>query len=118
MSNDSKRSRKLPVKKFLKGESPSAICASLGQSSFWLYKWVNRLDPHDSTWCRHSSKCRVNSPHRTPLEVEEIVKIIRPNLYNRDHFCGAQAIRWEWKIWVWVPCLQSGPSIAFWSAMT
>jgi transposase InsO family protein len=30
-----------------------------------------------------------------PLEIEEIVKLVRLNLYNRDLFCGAQAIQWE-----------------------
>ena len=32
---------------------------------------------------------------RTPKEIEEIVKMVRLNLYNRDLFCGAQAILWE-----------------------
>jgi transposase InsO family protein len=31
----------------------------------------------------------------TPTEVEEIIKMVRLNLYNRDLFCGAQAIQWE-----------------------
>jgi transposase InsO family protein len=34
-------------------------------------------------------------PRRTPIEIEEIVKLVRLNLYNQDLFCGAQAIRWE-----------------------
>jgi putative transposase len=95
MSKDSKRHRKLAVKRFLKGESPSAICASLGRSRYWLYKWVKRFDPDNPTWCYDRSKCPVNSPHRTSSEVEEIVKMVRLSLYNRDLFCGAQAIRWE-----------------------
>jgi len=28
-------------------------------------------------------------------EIEEVVKLVRLNLYNRDLFCGAQAILWE-----------------------
>jgi hypothetical protein len=28
-------------------------------------------------------------------EIEEIIKMLRLSLYNRDVFCGAQAIRWE-----------------------
>jgi putative transposase len=31
----------------------------------------------------------------TPAEIEEIVKMVRLNLYNQDLFCGAQAIYWE-----------------------
>jgi putative transposase len=95
MSKDSRRSRKLAVKRYLKGESPSAICASVGRSRYWLYKWVKRFNPDDPAWCHDRSKCPVNSPHRTPSEIEEIVKMVRLSLYNHDLFCGAQAIRWE-----------------------
>jgi len=95
MSKDSRRSRRAAVKRFLKGESPSVICASLGRSKFWLYKWVKRFHPDDPTWCDNRSKCPVNCPHRTPSEVEEIVKMVRLSLYNQGLFCGAQAIRWE-----------------------
>jgi putative transposase len=95
MSKNSKHRRKLTVKRFLKGESPSAICTSLGQSRFWLYKWIKRFDPNDPSWCQDRSRRPFSNPHRTPLEIEEIVKMIRLNLYNNDLFCGAQAISWE-----------------------
>jgi len=95
MGKDLKHTREVAVKRFLKGESPSAICASLGKSRFWLYKWVKRFDPDDATWCHDRSRHPLNTPHRTPLEIEEIVKMIRLNLYNNNLFCGAQAIRWE-----------------------
>ena len=95
MGKDLKQTRRLAVKKFLKGESPSAICASLGKSRYWLYKWVKRFDPDDPTWCHDRSRRPFRRPHRTPLEIEEIVKMIRLSLYNDDLFFGAQAIRWE-----------------------
>jgi transposase InsO family protein len=95
MGKDLKQVRRLAVKKFLQGECPTAICASLGKSRFWLYKWVKRFDPDDPTWCHDRSKCPLKRPHRTPLEIEEIVKTIRLSLYNNDLFFGAQAIRWE-----------------------
>lgn len=95
MSKDPKRTRKLAVKRFLKGESPSVICASLGRSRYWLYKWIKRFDPGNPIWSHDRSRRPINSPHRIPLEIEEIVKMIRLNLYNNDLFCGAQAIRWE-----------------------
>ena len=95
MSKDLKQTRQIAVKRFFKGESPIAICASIGKSRFWLYKWVKRFDPGDPTWCHDRSRCPHRSPLRTPKETEEIVKIIRLSLYNDDLFYGAQAIRWE-----------------------
>ena len=95
MSKDSKRTRKLAVKRFLKGESPSVICASLGRSRYWLYKWIKRFDPDNPIWSHDHSRRPIKSPHRIPLEIEEIVKMFRLNLYNNDLFCGTQAIRWE-----------------------
>ena len=88
MGKDLKQTRQLAVKRFLKGESPRAICASLGKSRFWLYKWVKRFDPDDVTWCHDRSRRPLRTPHRTSLEIEEIVKIIRLSLYNDDLFCG------------------------------
>ena len=95
MGKNSTHRRELAVRRFLKGESPSAICASVGRSRFWLYKWVNRFDQDNPTWFHDRSRSPISNPHRTPLEIEEIVKMIRLNLYNNDLFCGAQAIRWE-----------------------
>ena len=95
MGKNSTHRRELAVRRFLKGESPSAICASVGRSRFWLYKWVNRFDQDNPTWFHDRSRRPISNPHRTPLEIEEIVKMIRLNLYNNDLFCGAQAIRWE-----------------------
>jgi len=95
MKKDPKHIRRLAVKKYLKGESASAICASFGKSRFWLYKWVKRFNPNNPTWCQEFSRRPNNTPHRTPLEIEEIVKMIRLNLYNNDLFYGAQAICWE-----------------------
>ena len=95
MSKDLKRTRKLAVKRFLKGEIPSVICASLGRSRYWLCKWIKRFDPDNPIWSHDRSRRPINIPHRTPLEIEEIVTMIRLNLYNNDLFCGAQAIRSE-----------------------
>jgi putative transposase len=95
MKNDLRQERIQAVQRFLKGEKTEAICVSLGRSKSWLYKWVDRYAAEDTSW----SNCRPRRPHgnalRTPQEVEEIVKMIRLNLYNRELFCGAQAILWE-----------------------
>ena len=95
MSKDPKCERRFAVRRFHNGEKPSSICASLGKSRFWLYKWVNRYDPEDPAWCESRSTRPLGHPHRTPSEIEEFVKMIRLNLYNNDLFCGAQAILWE-----------------------
>jgi len=95
MSKDPRHERRLAVRRLLNGEKPSSICSSLGKSRFWLYKWFNRYDPEDPTWCANRSTRPFSHPHRTPTEIEEIVKMIRLNLYNNNLFCGAQAILWE-----------------------
>ena len=95
MSSDPKYPRQLAVRRFLSGEKPSSICISLGKSRFWLYKWVNRFDPNDPSWCESRSTRPFGHPQRTSTEIEEIVKMIRLHLYNKDLFCGAQAILWE-----------------------
>jgi transposase InsO family protein len=87
--------RILAVKRFKNGESPETICASLGKSRTWLYKWVKRYREHDDSWNQSQSRCPHSIHRRTPSEIEEIVKMIRLNLYNQGLFCGAQAIRWE-----------------------
>lgn len=95
MSRDSRHERQLAVRRYLNGEKPSSICTSLGKSRFWLYKWINRFDPEHPAWCESRSTRPFGHPHRTPTEIEEIVKMIRLNLYNNDLFCGAQAILWS-----------------------
>jgi putative transposase len=87
--------RILAVERFKNGESPETICASLGKSRAWLYKWIRRYGAGESSWCEDRSRRPLEMPNRTPSEVEEIVKMVRLNLYNKDLFCGAQAILWE-----------------------
>ena len=74
---------------------PESICASLGRSKACLYKWVERHIADDNSWSESQSKRPLRVTSRTPKEIEEIVKMVRLNLYNRDLFCGAQAILWE-----------------------
>ena len=87
--------RVLAVQRFMAGESPESICASFGKSKFWLYKWVKRHGEDDPLWFENRSRKPLSMPRRIPVEIEEIVKLVRLNLYNQDLFCGAQAIRWE-----------------------
>ena len=94
MEDEIKQLRALAVQRFKNGESPESICTSLGKSRFWLYKWINRHSD-ESSWCEDRSRRPLVVPNQTPTEIEEIVKMVRLNLYNQDLFCGAQAILWE-----------------------
>lgn len=95
MEEDIKLLRALAVQRFRNGESAESICTSVGKSRFWLYKWVNRFDESGHSWLEDHSRRPLAMPTRTASEIEEIVKMIRLNLYNKDLFCGAQAILWE-----------------------
>jgi putative transposase len=83
------------VQRFLAGEKAESICVSIGRSRSWLYKWLSRYTSDDDSWCNNLSTQPRKVANRTSVEIEEIVKMIRLNLYNQDLFCGAQAIRWE-----------------------
>jgi len=92
---DEEKQRTRAVQRFLAGEKPESICASMGRSRAWLYRWVNRYNVNDDAWCNSQSTRPNNVTNRTPVEIEEIVKMVRLNLYNHDLFCGAQAILWD-----------------------
>ena len=87
--------RMLAVKRFKDGESPEAICTSLGKTKAWLYKWLKRHLENDVLWNQSRSRRPLSTPLHMPTEIEAIVKMVRLNLYNKDLFCGAQAIHWE-----------------------
>lgn len=95
MEDENKQLRVLAVQRFRNGETPESICTSLGKSRSWLYKWVARQNGDDPVWSDERSRCPQSMPNRTTAEIEEIVKMVRLNLYNKGLFCGAQAILWE-----------------------
>jgi transposase InsO family protein len=95
MEDENKLIRALAVQRFRNGEAPESIYTSLGKSRSWLYKWIARQDVTDSAWNEERSRCPQSMPNRTTAEIEEIVKTVRLSLYNKDLFCGAQAILWE-----------------------
>jgi len=95
MGDKIKQHRILAVQRFKNGESPESICTSLGKSKVWLYKRINRYSGEETSWCEDRSRRPLSTPLHTPAEVEEIVKMVRLNLYNQDLFCGAQVIYWE-----------------------
>ena len=95
MEEEIRQLRALAVQRFKAGESSESICASLGKSRFWLYKWLKRFAEDDVSWFEDHPRRPLVTPNCTSSEIEEIIKMIRLNLYNKDLFCGAQAIFWE-----------------------
>jgi len=95
MKKTVKQERLKAVQRFFNGEEPESICDSLGRSRSWLYKWVTRYAPDDALWFEDQSRQPLSSPYRTTAEIEQIVEMVRLSLYNKDLFCGNQAIQWE-----------------------
>jgi transposase InsO family protein len=89
------KQRAAAVERYFSGEDPESICASLGKTTRWLYKWVSRHTPDDPAWFEDQSRRPLSSPYRTPAEIEKVVEMVRLNLYNKGLFCGNQAIQWE-----------------------
>ncbi len=83
-----KQQRASAVQRYLAGEDPSSICASLGKTTRWLYKWLARYTPDDPTCFEDRSRRPLSSPLRTPAEIEKIVEMVRLSLYNKGLFCG------------------------------
>jgi transposase InsO family protein len=95
MEKKIQKERAVAVRRFIQGESSEVICASLGKSRRWLYKWVARHTPDNPAWYDDQSRKPLTSSHRTPAEIDEIVEMVRLSLYNKGLFCGNQAIQWE-----------------------
>jgi len=95
MGYDLEQERQWAVQRYTQGQSPDAICASIGRSRSWLYKWVVRAASGDPDWFREQSRQPHSHPLRTPAEFEAIVKAVRLRLDHDDLFCGPQAIHWE-----------------------
>lgn len=95
MRQDQEADRQRAIQRYLKGESPRSIYESLGYSHRWFFKWLRRYQGGDVEWFRAHSRRPSSCPQRMPHEIEQIVTLVRLQLYNRGLFCGAQAIRWE-----------------------
>jgi transposase InsO family protein len=95
MKNKILKQRASAVQRYLSGEGPESICASLGKTKPWLYKWVARHIPDDPVWFEDRSRRPLSIPYRTSAEIERIVEMVRLSLYNKGLFCGNQAIQWE-----------------------
>lgn len=87
--------RQAAIRRYLAGENPVNIWTSLGYSKQWFYRWLKRWQENDPEWACERSHRPHTFPQRTSSEVEEIVELVRLELYNQGVFCGAQAIRWK-----------------------
>ena len=95
MENRKEWCRRRAVERYLRGEKPRAICVCLGRTEQWFYKWLKRFHEGGPDWYRERSRKPFQVPTRTSGEIEEIVKYVRLELYNRGEFCGSQAILWR-----------------------
>ena len=95
MNSQQEQDRIWAIDRYLSGEEPISIITSLRKSRSWLYKWIKRYKTGDPLWYQEKSRIPNTVPIKTKTEIEEIVKTIRLSLYNRNLFCGAQAIQWE-----------------------
>lgn len=95
MGKQRESDRRRAVERYQGGESASAICASMGYSRAWLYKWLVRFGAGDPNWYQDQSRRPKRSPRRIHRETEELVITIRRSLEKQGLFHGAQAIRWE-----------------------
>ena len=83
------------IDRYFSGENPFSIITLLRKSRSWLYKWIKRYKSGDTLWYKDKLRIPNNVPIKISTEIEEIVKITRSSLYNKNLFYGAQAIRWE-----------------------
>jgi transposase InsO family protein len=89
------KERQQAIQRSLMGQSPSAICASMGYSRDWFYKWLRRFEAGDPDWFRNRSRRPHRNPARTSREIKEEVITVRRQLVEQGLFHGDQAIRWE-----------------------
>lgn len=70
MPKDPKADRRRAIKRYRAGESATAICASMGYSTSWIYKWIERFESGDPHWYRERSRRPKRSPTQTSQEIE------------------------------------------------
>lgn len=87
--------RRRAVERFRAGERPSAIAASLGYSTWWVWKWVKRAASGDVDWYKERSRQPHSSPSRVDSALEGQILQVRDRLQEQGCFHGAQAILWE-----------------------
>lgn len=95
MPKEPEADRRRAIQRYRAGESATAICASMGYSTSWIYKWLERFKSGDPDWYREQSRRPKRSPTQTGQDIEQLVISVRKRLARQNLFHGAQAIRWE-----------------------
>lgn len=99
MGHDLEWLRKTAVERARAGEGHRAIWTSLRQSRTWFYKWLKRFRSGDPDWFQDNPAGPGHPANRTSEEIETLVQMARLELYNKELFCGAQAIVWRLADW-------------------
>lgn len=86
--------RQWAVKRYQGGEDVESICASLGKSARWLFKWVDRASA-GGEWWQEKSKRPLKLRDKTSETIEGLVVATRQELIREGAFSGAQSIVWE-----------------------
>ena len=87
--------RQTAAKRAETGEDHRSIWTSLGQSRSWFYKWLQRSREDGEEWFLDRLPGTDDPANRSSKELEDLVQFARLHLYNREQFCGPQAIRWH-----------------------
>ena len=76
------RLRQEAVRRRLTGESPAEIADALGRSTRWVRKWVARHQEQtgSDSWAQSRSRAPLNSPGRTPANIEHLILEARERL--------------------------------------
>ncbi len=86
--------RRWAVDRYKSGEDVDSICASLGKSARWLYKWIDRA-ASGGEWWQERSRRPENLRDKTSETIEELIVAARQELVREGAFSGAQSIVWE-----------------------
>lgn len=73
----------------------TAVCAAEGVSRSVFYKYVERVREHGLAGLEERSRRPLNSPARTPVEIEDRVVRIRKELADAGLDHGATTIQWH-----------------------
>lgn len=95
MEDKAERDRRRAIERYRQGETPTAICSSMGYTLPWFYKWRSRFEAGDPAWYRSALRRPGRSPRLTSVEIETAVQLVRGALVKENRFYGDQAIRWE-----------------------
>lgn len=89
------RLREQAIRRHRNGETIAAICASLGRSRQWFYRWWKRYQSGEADWYRTRSRRPKRHGRAIGEQLEAAILASRARLEAAGLFCGAQAIRWD-----------------------